>query len=112
MAPFLGYLCIRSGGASHHVLFRAVLMTFAELNYGDVFYIDGVPFQCFKKHDRLVTCLLLDADMQHVPDPQDISGLGIKTTLYSDLRVNTNNATPRECEAYMQELKILNYAKD
>lgn len=86
-------------------------MTFNQLNYGDVFFIDGAPFQCFKKHGRLITCLLLTTDMQHVPDPQDVSGTGLATTLFSDLRINTNNATPGECADYLQELKTSNDEK-
>lgn len=85
-------------------------MTFSELQYGDVFHIDGAPYQCFKKHERIVTCLNLDpATMQHVPDPKD--ALGLKTTLFSDLRVNTNNATPQECADYQTALKLRNDEK-
>lgn len=82
-------------------------MTFNQIEFGDVFHIDGAPYQCFKKHGRLITCLELDANMQHVPDPQDISGLGLRTTLFSDMRVNSNNATQQECADYLLTLKIL-----
>lgn len=78
-------------------------MTFSELNYGDVFYIDGAPFQCFKKYSRICTALVLDpVTFQHVPDV--IFG-GLTTTVVSDLRINTNNATPQQCSDYLLNLK-------
>lgn len=82
-------------------------MTFDQLNYGDVFYIDGAPYQCFKKYSRICTAIVLDpVTYQHVPDPKEDTG--IKTTLYSDMRINTNNATPQECADYLLTLRILN----
>lgn len=85
-------------------------MTFNQIEFGGVFYIDGAPYQCFKKHGRLITAIELDrVTMAHVPDAQDISGIGLRTTLFSDMRINANNATLLECEAYMQELKAMNH---
>jgi hypothetical protein len=84
-------------------------MTFEQLNYGDVFYIDGSPFQCYHKHGRIVSCIYLEEGLDHVEDSADSSGFGLKTTVFSDLRVNRNNATPAECINYLSTLRILNH---
>jgi hypothetical protein len=83
-------------------------MTFEQLQYGDVFIIDGAYFQVFRKHGRIVGALLLTEDMQHVPAPGDCCGFGLASTVYSDLRVNRNNATPAECSAYLETLSAAN----
>lgn len=87
-------------------------MTFNNLQYGDVFYIDGAPFQCFKKHGRIAACLVLDDNMQHVPAPQDVWGFGLLTTVYSDMRINANNATAQECADYLVQLRAQNRTDD
>lgn len=80
-------------------------MTFDQLQYGEVFRIDGAPYQLYRKSSRIASALVLSEDYNHVPDPGDSSGFGLATTLFSDLRINTNNATPEECAAYRETLK-------
>lgn len=87
-------------------------MTFTQLQHGDVFYIDGAPFQCFKTHGRIAACLVLDADMQHVPAARDVWGFGLQTSVFSDLRINTNNASAQECADYLVQLRALNTVHD
>lgn len=83
-------------------------MNYNDLKFGDVFFIDGKPYQCYRKHERIAGALVLDENMQHIPDPTDTSGLGLRTTVYSDLRINTSNATPEECAAYLDQLRQRN----
>jgi hypothetical protein len=80
-------------------------MTFKQLQYGDVFYIDSMPYQLYHKSQRIASALILTEDYDHIPDPTDSSGFGLATTVFSDLRINTNNATREECEAYLNQLK-------
>lgn len=82
-------------------------MTFTELKHGDVFYIDGAPYQCYRVYGRLASCLVLTPDMQHIPHATDASGFGLRTTVFSDLRINENNATPAECAAHLETIKAM-----
>jgi hypothetical protein len=85
-------------------------MVFNQLKHGDVFHIDGEAFQCYHVYGRLVSCLVLTPDMQHVPAPNDASGFGLLSTIFSDLRFNRNNATAAECAAYLLTLNNANNA--
>lgn len=80
-------------------------MTFTNLTHGTVFQVDGAYYQTYRVHGRIVSCLVLDKAWHHVPDPDDRSGLGLKTTLFSDLLVNRYNATPAECLAYLETVR-------
>lgn len=82
-------------------------MTFEQLQRGEVFRIDGLPYQCYRKSQRIVSAMVLDADYNHVRDLNDSSGFGFATTLFSDMRVNTNNATPAQCNDYLTKLKSI-----
>ena len=80
-------------------------MTFEQLHYGDVFRIDGAPFQTWRKGERIVIAIPLTEDYDHMRDAQGEP----LTEAFSDLRINKNNATTQQCADY---LNTLNHARN
>lgn len=93
-------------------------MLFEDLTPGERFNIDGAYYEVKSIYGRIVMCYVLQnievrgycdevlPDLARIPDPQDLTGYEYLTTLFSDLRVNANNATPDELE-YLKNLKLL-----
>lgn len=92
-------------------------MRFEELKKGDLFYIDGAPYEAETIGERIVVAFVLDEkllatthpsrlDLARTIDPKDLAGWEYLTTAFSDLRFNANNLTDfeRQCD---EELKAL-----
>lgn len=73
---------------------------------GDVFLIDGAPYEAETIGGRIVLAYVLDAAGNRQPDPNDLAGDQFLTTAFSDLRFNKNNLTDfeRQCD---EDLKAL-----
>lgn len=82
-------------------------MRFEDLQVGDVFTIDGAPYEAYLIGDRIVVAYVLGGEPTlRLPDPNDLAGDQFLTTAFSDLRFNKNNLTDfeRQCD---EELKNL-----
>lgn len=89
-------------------------MRFEDLQLGDVFTIDGAPYEAAIIGQRVVVAYVLEETgelhghsvLQRIPDPNDLAGDQCLTTAFSDLRFNLNNLTAfeRQCD---EDLKAL-----